>query len=49
MKMPSSNSKRSSGSTSAFTHTAPYAAVAFLVCAALSLVLPKTAVVGDYG
>ena len=25
-----------------FTHTAPYAAAAFLICAALSLVLPKT-------
>jgi hypothetical protein len=31
----------------AFTHTAPYAAGAFLVCAALSLVLPKTAVEGE--
>jgi len=33
----------------AFTHTAPYAAVAFLACAALSLVLPKTAVADDHG
>ena len=31
----------------AFTHTAPYAAGAFLVCAVLSLVLPKTAVEGE--
>jgi hypothetical protein len=35
--------------TTAFTHTAPYAAVAFLVCAALSLMLPKTAVADDHG
>ena len=33
----------------AFTHTALYAAVAFLVCAGLSLVLPKTAVAEDHG
>lgn len=33
----------------AFTHKAPYAAVAFLICAALSLVLPKTAVSDDHG
>jgi len=33
----------------AFMHTAPFAAAAFLVCAALSLVLPKTAVAGDHG
>jgi len=33
----------------AFTRTAPYAAGAFLVCAALSLVLPKTAVADDHG
>ena len=33
----------------AFTHTAPYAAAAFGVCAALSLVLPKTAVADDHG
>ena len=33
----------------AFTHTAPYAAGAFLVRAALSLVLPKTAVADDHG
>ena len=33
----------------AFTHTAPYAVVAFLVCASLSLVLPKTAVAADHG
>jgi MFS family permease len=32
-----------------FTHAAPYAAAAFGVCAALSLVLPKTAVAGDHG
>ena len=32
-----------------FTHTAPYAAVAFLVCAALALVLPRTAVADDHG
>jgi MFS family permease len=31
-----------------FTHAAPYAAAAFLVCAALSLVLPKTAVADDH-
>jgi len=31
-----------------FTHAAPYAAGAFLVCAALSLVLPKTAVADDH-
>src|SRR5262249_45186873 len=30
-----------------FTHAAPYAAGAFLVCAALSLVLPKTPVADD--
>jgi MFS family permease len=33
----------------AFTHTAPYAAVAFLACAALALVLPRTAVPDDHG
>jgi len=33
----------------AFTHTAPYAAVAFGVCAALSLMLPKTAVADEHG
>jgi EmrB/QacA subfamily drug resistance transporter len=32
----------------AFTHTAPYVAAAFLLAAALSLVLPKTAVADDY-
>jgi len=32
-----------------FTHTAPYAAAAFLICAALSVVLPKTAVADDHG
>jgi EmrB/QacA subfamily drug resistance transporter len=31
----------------AFTHAAPYAAAAFLACAALSLMLPKTAVAGE--
>jgi len=31
----------------AFTHTAPYAAAAFLLCAVLSMVLPRTAVAGD--
>ena len=31
-----------------FTHTAPYAAAAFLICAALSLVRPKTAVADDH-
>jgi len=31
-----------------FTHAAPYAAAAFLVCAALSLVLPRTAVADDH-
>jgi EmrB/QacA subfamily drug resistance transporter len=36
-------------SVTAFTHTAPYAAVAFGVCAALSLVLPTTAVADDHG
>jgi hypothetical protein len=32
-----------------FTHTAPYAAAAFLVCAVLSMVLPRTAVAGEPG
>jgi hypothetical protein len=32
----------------AFTHSAPYAAAAFLVSAALSLVLPRTAVADEY-
>ena len=35
--------------TAAFTHTAPCAAVAFLICAALSLALPKTAVADGHG
>jgi len=32
-----------------FTHTAPYAAAAFLVCAVLSMALPRTAVAGEPG
>ena len=32
-----------------FTHTAPYAAAAFLICAVLSMVLPRTAVTGEHG
>lgn len=32
----------------AFTHTAPYAAAAVLASAAVSLVLPKTAVADEY-
>ena len=35
--------------TAAFTHTAPYAAAAFGMCAALSLMLPKTAVADGHG
>jgi len=31
----------------AFTHTAPFAAAAFLLCAVLAMVLPRTAVAGD--
>jgi EmrB/QacA subfamily drug resistance transporter len=34
--------------SAAFTHSAPYAAAAFLVSAALSLVLPRTAVADEY-
>ena len=33
--------------TAALTHSAPYAAAAFLLSAALSLVLPRTAVADD--
>ncbi len=33
--------------TAAFTHTAPYAADAFVACAALALALPRTAVTDD--
>jgi EmrB/QacA subfamily drug resistance transporter len=32
-----------------FTHTAPYAAAAFGICAVLSMVLPRTAVAGEPG
>jgi hypothetical protein len=34
--------------SAAFTHTAPYVAVAFLLAAALSLLLPNTAVADEY-
>src|SRR6516162_10072197 len=37
------------GFAASFTHAAPYAMVAFLVCAVLSMVLPRTAVAGEAG
>ena len=37
------------GFAASFTHAAPYAAAAFLICGLLSLVLPRTAVTGEAG
>jgi hypothetical protein len=34
---------------SAFIHTAPFTVAAFLACAVLSCVLPRTAVAGEPG